>query len=113
MVNIKLKNKIIEAELADNLWKHAIGLSFSWKRRNMLFVFPFEGKFSFWMFGMFYPIKIIFLDKTKTVKEIFDARPLSFNFESWRTYKPKEKYRYVLETFEDYKIRKGDKLDFD
>ena len=108
-MKIKLKNSIIEADVADNFWKRLIGLSFS-ERKNMFFFLPYEAKWSLWMFLVRYPIKMIFIDKNKTVIDIKEAKPLSFNPETWKTYFPKKPCKYVLETSFELKIKIGDKL---
>ena len=58
MVQIRYDRKIYEAELADTMWKISRGLSFSFKKRNMFFELPYEAKWPFWMFGMFFPIVV-------------------------------------------------------
>lgn len=110
---LKIKNvakKIyIEAEVADNLWKRMLGLSFS-KRRNMFFPLPFEGRWSLWMFAVGYHLKMIFIDSDKTVIDIKEAEPLSFNPKTWKIYKPKKSCKYILETPYNLKVKIGDKL---
>lgn len=102
----------IDCETAKTPWKQAVGLGFSGKRRNMLFLFPFERKWEFWMLGMLYPIKIIFIDSGKRVIKIQEAEPLSFNPKTWKVYAPKKPCKYVLEIPAEskYKFEKGDKL---
>jgi len=108
-MKIKLKNSIVEADIADNFWKRLIGLSFS-KKKNMLFTMSYEEKWPFWMFGVSYPLNLIFLDKNKKVVDIKRAEPLSLNLRTWRTYIPKSPCKYVFETPFDLKIRIEDKL---
>ena len=108
-MEIKLKNSVIKAEVADNFWKRLIGLSFS-KKKNMFFPLEFETKWSMWMFAMRYPLKMIFIDKNKVVVDIKEAVPLSFDIKTWRIYKPKKPCKYVLETPFDLKIKIGHKL---
>jgi uncharacterized membrane protein (UPF0127 family) len=110
-MKIKLKNSVIEADFANSFWKRLIGLSFS-KERNMLFSMSYESKWSFWMFGVSYPLNIIFMNKNKEVVDIKKAEPLSFNPETWRTYVPRKPCKYVLETPFDLKIKIDDKLDW-
>lgn len=102
----------IECEDARTPWKQAVGLSFSKRRRNMLFLFPFERIWEFWMLGMFYPIKMIFIDSKKRVIDIQEAEPLSLNPRTWKVYVPKRKCKYVLEVpaKSKHKFKKGDKL---
>ena len=108
-MKIKIKNKAIEAEVADDFWKRIVGLSFS-EKKNMFFPLPFESKWSLWMFGVRYPIKMIFIDKSKIVIDIKNGIPLSSDPKTWKTYKPKKPCKYILETPFDLKIRIGDKL---
>jgi uncharacterized membrane protein (UPF0127 family) len=99
----------IEADTADNLFKHMIGLSLS-KKRSMLFLMPFNDRWSFWMFGVRYPLRMIFIDKNKRVVDFKDAVPLSLNPRTWRTYTPKKTCRYVLEVPFKLKIKIGDRI---
>lgn len=108
-MKIKLKNSTIEAEVADDFWKRMMGLSFS-EKKNMFFPLPFEDKWSLWMFAVKYPLKMIFVDKNKTVIDIKEAVPLSSDPKTWKTYKPKKPCLYILETPYDLKIKIGDKL---
>jgi uncharacterized membrane protein (UPF0127 family) len=110
-MKIKLKNSIIEADVADNFWKRLIGLSFS-ERKNMFFFLPYEDKWSLWMFLVRHPIKMIFIDKNKTVIDVKEAEPLSFNPKTWKTYSPKRPCKYILETPFDLKIKLKDKLNW-
>ncbi len=102
----------VECEVADSPWKQAVGLSFSRKRRNMLFTFPFERSWEFWMLGMSYGLKIIFIDGKKRVIEVDEAEPLSLNPRTWKVYVPKKKCKHVLEIPADskYKFEKGNRL---
>ncbi len=104
----------LECETAAAPWKQAVGLSFNRKRRNMLFIFPFERKWEFWMFGMLYPIKIIFIDGRKRAIEVKEAEPLSLNPKTWKVYAPKKPCKYVLEIPADskYKFEKGNRLEW-
>ncbi len=104
----------MECEVAKSMLKQGVGLAFSAKRRNMLFVFSRERCWEFWMFGMHYPIKIIFIDKNKRVTDIRAAVSLSFNPKTWKIYRPKERCKYVLELGKsaDKKFEIGDKLEW-
>jgi uncharacterized membrane protein (UPF0127 family) len=110
-MKIKLKKSVIEADIADSFWKRMFGLSFSIKK-NMLFIMEHESRWSFWMFLVRYPIKIIFIDSDKKVFDIKEASPLSMNPETWKTYSPKSPCKYILETPFNLKIRIGDKLNW-
>ena len=102
----------VECETADSPWKQSVGLSFSGKRRNMLFRFPFARSWEFWMLGMSYGLKIIFIDGKKRVIEVQEAMPLSLNPKTWKIYVPKKPCKYVLEIPADskYKFGKGNRL---
>jgi uncharacterized membrane protein (UPF0127 family) len=108
-MKINFKNKKIEADVANSFWKRLFGLSFS-KKKNMLFIMPYEKKWSFWMFGVRHPLKFIFINKSKRVADIKEGKPISFNLKTWKTYKPKAACKYVLETPFKIKIKVGDKL---
>lgn len=113
---MKLKNATkkfsVECETAKSFLKHGLGLAFSGKRRNMLFLMRSKRRWEFWMLGMRYELKIIFIDKNKKVAEIQKAAPLSLNPKTWKIYKPKKPCRFVLELGKDInkKFEVGDKL---
>jgi len=102
----------LDCEIANSQWKQAVGLGFSGKRRNMLFIFPFERSWEFWMFGMSYDLKIVFIDGGKRVIEVQNAGTLSLNPKTWKVYAPKKPCKYVLEipANSKYKFSKGDRL---
>jgi len=110
-MKIKHKNSIIEADVADDFWKRAMGLSLS-EKKNMFFLLPYEHKWSLWMFLVNYPLKMIFIDKNKTVIDIKEGKPLTSDPKTWKTYSPREPCKYILETPFDMKIKIGDKLEF-
>lgn len=102
----------VEYEVAKTPWKQMVGLSFSRRRRNMLFLFPFERSWEFWMFGMSYGLKIIFIDSKKCIIDIQEAVPMSLNPKTWKVYVPKKKCKYVLEVPIEsrYNFSKGNRL---
>lgn len=91
----------MKIEVADTFWKKAKGLMFRKsleKDKGMLFVFKKECRPRFWMFGMRFPIDIVFLDKEKQVVDVKkNCPPLGLNPRTWKTYMPKKPIRYVLE----------------
>ncbi len=104
MVQIKYNGKIYEAELAESgspfifaPSKLSRGLSFSSKKRNMWFIMPFSARWVFWMFGMRFPLKIIFFDKNKKIIDEFKAEPITLNPSTWKLYAPSRPAKYVLE----------------
>lgn len=102
----------VECEIAKTPWKQAVGLGFSGKRRNMLFLMGCERRWEFWMLGMLYPLKIIFIDSRKCVIEVLDAEPLSLNPKTWKLYVPRKKCEYILEipAGSGYDFKEGDRL---
>lgn len=107
-------------EKADSMWKKAKGLS--WREnlpsnKGMLFTFKRTIKPSMWMFGMRFPIDILFLDHDKKVKCVVEnARPLGLSWRTWRVYSPECPSRYVLELnagrIKQTKTSVGDHLEF-
>jgi len=108
-MKIKLRNSIIEVDIANNFWKRLIGLSFS-KKKNMFFPLPYEDKWSLWMFAVKFPLKMIFINRNRIVVDIKEAESLSFNPKTWKTYKPRKSCKYILETPYDLKVKIGDKI---
>ena len=104
------KNLKFECELADNFWKQAIGLSFS-KPKNMLFKFPFDRRWEFWMFGMGFDIWMAFIDDDGGVFDIVKAERMTFNPKTWKVYLPKRPCKLILET-KDKLVEIGDLATF-
>ncbi len=110
-MKIKHKNSTIEADVADTFYKRLMGLSLS-EKKNMFFTMPYEYRWSLWMFLVNYPIKMIFIDKNKTVIDIKEGKPITSNPDTWKTYSPSKPCKYILETPFYLKIKVGDKLEF-
>jgi len=110
-MKIKLKSSIIEAEVADSFWRRMMGLSFS-KKKNIFFPLEFEARWSLWMFGVRYQIKMVFIDKNKIVIDIKNGEPLTFNSKTWKIYKPRKPCKYILETPFNLKTKIGDRLEW-
>lgn len=116
----KHSKRLFEAENVSGFIKRAIGLMGRGKLRKngaMLFSFPFEHRWSFWMFGMRFPIDIVFLGKQwKVVYIERSARPLSFDPKTWKIVKPRKKFTYALEinagSASRKRIKVGDVLSF-
>lgn len=100
---------VIEAELADSLWKQFIGLSFS-EKHNLFFQMPCESNWGCHMFGMRYPLKMVFIDKNKKVVDVQDALPWTLNPKTWKSYEPKLPCKFILETPFDLDIKVNDVL---
>lgn len=69
-----------DAIVCSSLWKKARGLMFS-RRKNLVFVFPWQSKVSLHMIGVLYPIDVVGLDSKKRVVCSARLRPLQF----WRS----------------------------
>ncbi len=68
-----VKDVCIEAEVADSPESRQLGLMFREsmpENRGMLFVFPQEGKYNFWMKNMNFPLDMIWVDSNYTIVEI-------------------------------------------
>ena len=111
---ITINNFQIQAEVAQSIFAHAIGLmgrKHLAERHGMLFVFRRDVREVFWTFGMRFSIDIIFIDASKTITEIReDCRP-------WRSViYPKKKFRYAIEvaagSARRMNVHVGDAADF-
>ena len=96
-VGIKLGKSSIRAELAKSSFAKAKGLMLRKtidSGRGMLFDFGAETSPSMWMFGMLFPIDMLWLDGGFRIVHIEKScQPLRI----WKIYTPKKKARYVLE----------------
>lgn len=108
-MKIKVKGRAVEADVADDLVKRAVGLSLS-EKKNMLFPMPFERKWSMWMFAVRYPIKIIFINSEKRVVDVQKGVPITTDPRTWKIYIPREPCMYILETPFELKVKIGDRL---
>ncbi|MBI4020231.1 MAG: DUF192 domain-containing protein [Candidatus Aenigmarchaeota archaeon] len=113
---MKIRNlttgKIIaeDADLADTYWKRIKGLMFR-QTGSMLFTFKKPGFYGIWMLFMRFPLYIIFLDSQMRVIDIAEnARPVSLNPKTWRTYYPEKPAKYILEIPNNRKLD-GIKID--
>ncbi len=111
------KNLSIQVELADTPQKHALGLMFRKEllgNSGMLFLFKEEGKYSFWMKNMNFPLDIIWIDKDKKIVDIRKNVPVCRD--SCESLIPLVKARYVLEVnagfVDKYQIKLGDEVNF-
>lgn len=97
------------ADIADTQEKKSVGLGVRESMDEgeaMLFLFDEEGRHSFWMHGMKFPIDIIWLDSDKKVVHIEHSlqpcTPLDCP-----SYLPNEDAMYVLETVAGFSERHG------
>lgn len=108
---ISISDHKFEVELAERVWERAWGLSFR-DEGKMLFAFPRDITGGFHMATLSIPLQMTFIDSDKKVIEVKRAEPWTWHPKTWKIYKPEEKFRYVLETSEFYKIERGDRLKF-
>ena len=108
-MKIKIGKKTIEADVADNTVKRAMGLSLC-EKKNMFFPMPYKSKWSLWMFMVKYPIQMIFIDENKVIVDIKKGVPITSDPKTWKTYSPEKSCKYILETPFNIKMKIGDKL---
>ena len=78
----------------------------------MFFPMKLNKVWAFWMFGMFYPIKIIFIDENKKIINIENAVPYSFSPKTWNLYKPDKPCKYILEVVSESNFSVGDEISY-
>ena len=88
-------------ELAQSPWQKTRGLMFRDtlpENHGMLFKFTRTTSAGMWMFGMRFPIDILFLDSSKRVLRVIEnARPLGLSWRTWRLYSSPYPASYALE----------------
>lgn len=90
---------LINAEIVDTDVERAKGLSNREslnEQEGMLFIFPKEGLYKFWMKDMHFSIDIIWINEGRVV-DITHNVPPQKEKDNLAIYQPKEKIRYVLE----------------
>lgn len=116
LINVKIGKRTIKAKVADNFLTRARGLMFKKdikENEGMVFVFKREFFPRFWMFGMRFPIDIIWIDSKKKIVDITSNAKPSLNL--GKTYKPKKACKYVLESRKNFSkdIELGELVDFE
>ncbi|WP_028973128.1 DUF192 domain-containing protein [Spirochaeta cellobiosiphila] len=114
IVEIKIGDNIIQAEIADTDSKREKGLMYRKKMEfdhGMLFVFDTEKQLHFWMKNTYLPLSIAYINKEKVIKEIHTMSPLTE-----KTTNSAYSVQYALEMnqgyFEKKGIKVGDRLEF-
>ena len=89
----KSKKKVLsgDAVMQENVIGKCLGLMFRRKPQSMILRFSREGFHSLHMWFVFFPIDVLFLDKSKKVVEIKER------FLPWTMYRPRRKAQYVVE----------------
>jgi uncharacterized membrane protein (UPF0127 family) len=106
-----IREKCVKVEIADNPDLRERGLMYRsnlCENCGMLFIFPSEGKYGFWMKNTKIPLDIIWIDKNKKIIDIISAEPCSS--ESCRTYYSSNPALYVLEVNSGYAAINGIKI---
>ncbi|MCC7004304.1 DUF192 domain-containing protein [Candidatus Nomurabacteria bacterium] len=113
---LKIRNTTLNIIISDTQELRELGLgnrkSLS-DNTGMLFIFPFEDKYGFWMKDMNFPIDIFWIDSNKIiVDEISNVSTSTFP----KTFFPKQNSLYVLETnagfLQKNEIKIGDSVEF-
>lgn len=112
---VKINNKIIKVEIADEPDERTRGLSYRDSLCDdcgMLFIFPEKKVKSFWMKDMNFPIDIIWIDDDQIVKIDKNLKPEGIMPKE--TYSSEVPVNYVLELNTNfsinYNIKIGDKI---
>ena len=96
----------VDVEVSDKQTEHMLGLMYRRELDNdegMLFVFPDEGIWSFWMKNTKIPLDILWLDEDGNVVHI-EKNALPCKNEPCRVYRPEAKAVYVLEVAANYTL---------
>jgi uncharacterized membrane protein (UPF0127 family) len=109
---IMINDVMLEVEIADTDEKRALGLMHREELdeyKGMLFVFPYEGRYSFWMMNMNFSIDILWLNADGNVIYIVsNAKPCKeVSSVSECTYNPDVYAKYVLEVNSGFAERHG------
>jgi hypothetical protein len=110
-------DKCIDAEIAQTTEERSKGLMFREELpqgRGMLFVFPEEGNYSFWMKNTLIPLTIVWVNNELEIVHIENAVPCESKV--CKSYKPDAEARYVVEVnpiFAEGNIKLGDRITID
>ncbi len=101
---VKIGEAFVKVEIADTVAKRAKGLMFRKslsENEGMLFIFPLEGKHTFWMANTYIPLDIIWISSDMKVVHIEENVPPCTETGSLQAlcklYRPGEDAKYVLE----------------
>ena len=109
-MKIELPNRKVEAEVADTVLKRALGLSFR-KKGKMLFKFSRDTRAPIDMMFMRKSLFLYFMNSEKEVIHVERAEPW-YTLPKKLLYRPDEKYRFLLESFEELDVKEEDELGF-
>lgn len=111
-VQIKAKEQVFEAEMADTILSKFMGFRFC-SEGKMMFSFTSDTHALIDMMLVPKPIYLYFIDSTKEVIEVQKAEPWSLDPKTWSFYRSEKPYRYLLESFEELNMAEGDQLEFE
>lgn len=119
LTQVKIGNITIAVEIADSPQKREKGLSDRASlasNHGMLFVFPENGRFSFWMKGMSFPLDFIWINDNRIVEITEAVKPPQGNLkENLPVLTPQEDINMVLEVNSGFVRQKnlkiGDRLE--
>ena len=106
---IKTGNSKHEVKVADNILTRAWGLSLK-KEGKMLFKFSRNTSAAIDMMLLSRPLYLYFANQEKEIIHKEKAEPWTWNPKTWKTYRPRKKYKYLIETFEPLELEKEDKF---
>ena len=116
---IKLGNKTLVVEIADNNERRSRGLMFRERLqedRGMLFIFDDEQTLSFWMKNTLIPLAIGYFDRTKKLIDIQEMIPATAGELNPKTYPSRAPALYALELpkgwFARNKVEPGTRFTF-
>lgn len=109
---IKIKQEKYEVPEAKTFLQKFIGLRLS-KKEKMLFKFNNLVREPIDMFLVLKPLYLYFFDNEKKLISVEKAEPLTLNPKTWKIYRPKQKYQYLLESTEELNLKKGDKINIE
>lgn len=110
MIEISFNGESIEAEVADNVFRRGLGLSFRDKGK-MLFKFPRDTNAPIDMMLMRDSLHLYFMNSEKQVIHVSEAKPW-YELPEKYLHRPESRYRYLLESFEDLGLEEGDRVNF-
>lgn len=110
-MEIEIDGKTLDVEVADSFLRRAWGLSMR-KEGKMLFKFsrPTNAKIDMALVSK--PLYLYFFDSDRRLIHKTKAEPWTWNPKTWSFYRPKQKYQYLVESFEELNFEKDMFLDF-
>lgn len=114
-----INDKCFNVEVADSPEERAQGLmdrKSLGKNNGMLFIFPKEDQYGFWMKNTKIPLDIIWINEDMEIVFIYRMMEPCIQGQECKAFEPYQKARYVLEingdTVPEYDIKIYDKVEF-